>query len=137
MSKRKGHREKKIRKLVIKGNLLSRPGRGEDELERGIAALGMTYERQAHIKGFYVDFLIKPYKIVVEVDGPGHNHERDAWRQQIIESAGYRVVRVQDEYAQSSPLNAAKSALLALSEFETEQYKRHRKADFDSVMESI
>lgn len=137
----KHKKSKAQRRHIIRGTLLAQPGRGEEELERGIAALGMPYERQAYIRGFYVDFLIKPYKIVVEVDGPEHSRSdvrrRDENRQAVIESAGYRVVRVDSTYAQMSPINAAQTALYCLSEFEAGQYVNHRTADFSVIMEAV
>lgn len=124
---------------VRQGQLRDKPGRGEADLEVGIAALGLPYERQARIGPYFADFLIKPYRLVVEVDGrehaqPGnveHDVRRDAWMTQ----QGYRVVRVSSDYARWTPHNAALTALDALTWEELGTYKALREADFYKIRE--
>ncbi len=88
---------------------MNKPGRGEDDFEYALASLGLAYERQAHIGPFYADFLIKTYKLVVEIDGTDHRHKlaKDARRTGYLEGLGYRVVRLQDEYVMKFKRHAA------------------------------
>lgn len=58
----------------------------------------ITYEQQHRILGFYVDFYLPEYLIIVEVDGEyWHNYpygtKNDKVRQEILESNGYLVIR--------------------------------------------
>jgi hypothetical protein len=54
-----------------------------------------------HLHGVEVDFHWPELKLAVEIDGPGHGRPRtqreDALKQQILEAAGYTVVRFTDE----------------------------------------
>jgi hypothetical protein len=51
-----------------------------------------------HVHGVETDFHWPELKLAVEIDGPGHGRPRtqreDALKQQILEAAGYEVVRV-------------------------------------------
>ena len=61
---------------------------------------GARFRRQHPLGGAYiVDFCAPCERLVVEVDGGVHlaQRERDARRQRVIESLGYRVVRVSAE----------------------------------------
>ena len=54
-----------------------------------------------HVHGVEPDFHWPDLKLAVEIDGPGHGRPRtqreDALKQQILEAAGYTVVRFTDE----------------------------------------
>ena len=60
----------------------------------------LKFIRQAPVGHYFVDFLCRELKIVVEVDGATHATEteqkRDALRQGYLEDQGYRVFRVQN-----------------------------------------
>jgi very-short-patch-repair endonuclease len=61
---------------------------------------GARFRRQHPLGGSYiVDFCAPCERLVVEVDGPIHLAQRhyDARRQRVLESLGYRVVRVSAE----------------------------------------
>ncbi len=64
---------------------------------------GRKFRRQQPIGPFVVDFFCPAEKLVVEVDGPIHAEQRgvDAARQELIEAAGYRFVRVTVEQVES------------------------------------
>ena len=59
---------------------------------------GRKFRRQQPIGPFVVDFFCPTERLVVEVDGAAHRdqQEHDRARQELIESAGYRFVRVDD-----------------------------------------
>jgi len=61
--------------------------------------LGVSFRRQQPIGPFVVDFFCASHRLIVEVDGPVHEsqRERDAERQTLLEACGYHVVRVTAE----------------------------------------
>ena len=66
---------------------------------RGRKLAGIRFRRQHPIGPFVVDFFAAKHSLVVEIDGSIHDTqvEADADRQALIESAGYRFVRVHSE----------------------------------------
>jgi very-short-patch-repair endonuclease len=68
---------------------------------RGRQFEGLKFRRQHPIEGFIVDFCCVEFNLVIEIDGDVHytveNQKRDGWRQQIIEQAGFTVVRFTTE----------------------------------------
>lgn len=71
------------------------------ELLRASQMMDYPFRRQRPILGFVVDFMCKNLNLVIEVDGASHEwpgaHERDAWRQRLIENAGFKVIRFKDD----------------------------------------
>jgi very-short-patch-repair endonuclease len=66
---------------------------------------GFKFRRQHHIRGYLVDLSCFAKRLVVELDGPVHDtqKEADAERQAVIESFGYSVLRfTNDEVLQNS-----------------------------------
>jgi len=63
--------------------------------------LGLRFRRQAVLHGFFVDFYCPALRLVLEVDGSGHQSSsqqsyditRTAW----LTGHGYRVVRVRNQ----------------------------------------
>jgi adenine-specific DNA-methyltransferase len=77
---------------------------------------GYKFRRQQPIGPFVVDFYCAPARLVVEVDGPIHEHQRaaDVRRQELLESLGLRFVRVtahQVETDRAAVLAAIRAAL--------------------------
>lgn len=62
---------------------------------------GFKFIRQAPIGAYFVDFVCRERKIVIEVDGATHGTpaevENDAARTAALERMGYRVVRVTND----------------------------------------
>ncbi|MBI4082400.1 MAG: endonuclease domain-containing protein [Candidatus Lambdaproteobacteria bacterium] len=60
---------------------------------------GAKFRRQHPIGHFIVDFCCPASRLVVELDGPVHDHQReeDRARQDFLESRGYRVLRLRNE----------------------------------------
>lgn len=125
-------RNARHRSHIIRGQLLAKPGIGEAEFETGLALLGLPYERQAKIGGYFVDYLIKPYKIIVEIDGDNHkfSRKRDEVRENFMKNAGYTVIRVAASYAQSQPRNAAMTVLWGIPKGKLAVFLRNRESDF-------
>ena len=64
---------------------------------RGVA--GLKFRRQHAIERFIVDFFCLERRLIVEVDGPIHDHQQeyDTVRQSYLESLGLCVVRFTNE----------------------------------------
>jgi len=61
--------------------------------------LGVKFRRQHAIGPFIVDFYAREARLIIEVDGPIHETQKeyDEMRQAYLESLGYRVVRFTNE----------------------------------------
>ena len=57
---------------------------------------GLKFRRQQPMGRFVVDFYCAELKLVIEVDGPIHEsqRQRDAERQAVLEATGLRFLRV-------------------------------------------
>ena len=60
---------------------------------------GLKFRRQHPLGPYIVDFYCAEHRLVVEVDGPIHEgqKERDALRAEYLEMYGYRVLRFMNE----------------------------------------
>lgn len=58
---------------------------------------GYHFRRQAPFKGYYLDFVCYPYRLVIEVDGFQHGEDRqadhDAIRDAVLMRQGFTVLR--------------------------------------------
>jgi very-short-patch-repair endonuclease len=81
------------------------PTRSEELLWQHLrgSELGVKFRRQQPIGPFVVDFFCPSLGLIVEVDGPIHDSqlERDQERQQLLETAGYTVLRVQAHHVET------------------------------------
>jgi len=87
------------------------PTRGEKILWnalRGKKLDGIKFRRQQPIGYFIVDFYSSTYRLVIEVDGPIHESQKeaDAVRQEILEDLGLVVLRIDTEIIEKN-LNMA------------------------------
>ena len=57
---------------------------------------GAKFRREEPLVGYYVDLLCEDAKLIVEADGGQHNPEVDAQRTEMLEAAGYIVLRFWD-----------------------------------------
>ena len=66
---------------------------------RGRRLEGVKFRREQPIGLFIVDFFAAAQRLIVEVDGPIHDTqvEADARRQELLESLGFRFVRIKSE----------------------------------------
>jgi adenine-specific DNA-methyltransferase len=71
---------------------------------RGKKLDGTTFRRQQPVGYFVVDFYNSIYRLVVEVDGPIHDSQKeiDQARQEILEELGFVVLRVKSEVAEKN-----------------------------------
>ncbi|MEO6190942.1 MAG: DUF559 domain-containing protein, partial [Saprospiraceae bacterium] len=55
---------------------------------------------------FFVDFYCHEIKLIVEIDGEIHAHQKgyDAERQNILEEMGYNVIQIQNEELNSTDI---------------------------------
>ena len=86
---------------------------------RGRTLFGVKFRRQQPIGPFVVDFYAAELGLIVEVDGGIHatQQEQDAERQRIIETAGYRFLRIATESVTADLLGVRKrigASILAL-----------------------
>ena len=54
---------------------------------------GLKFRRQMVIGSYVVDFVCLRHRLIVEADGPFHDPERDAVRDEWLRSQGFRVLR--------------------------------------------
>jgi very-short-patch-repair endonuclease len=60
---------------------------------RGRQVGGYKFRRQVPLGPYFADFLCPLARLVVEVDGEGHESERDDRKTAWLEGQGYRVLR--------------------------------------------
>jgi very-short-patch-repair endonuclease len=76
------------------------PTRSEEWLWRELSGskTGFPFRRQLVIGPYIADFACTKCRLVVELDGPYHERRRshDAHRDRVLESLGWRVLRVQE-----------------------------------------
>ena len=74
------------------------------EALRGKKLDRIKFRRQQPVGYFVVDFYSSEYRLVVEVDGPIHERQKDAdqARQEILEEVGLTVVRVSSVLVESN-----------------------------------
>ena len=69
-------------------------------LLRNRQVLGLKFRRQHVVRGFIVDFYCLSERLVLELEGNAHDgrdaQAYDAARAQLLEAAGYRVIRVRN-----------------------------------------
>ena len=109
---------KTTRARVLRANATSAEEKLWGEL-RNRRLMGLKFVRQAPIGPYFVDFLCRERKIVVEVDGGTHGSEAevvaDMGRDAELRRLGFRIVRVQngDVY---DDIDSVIGAVLALIE---------------------
>jgi len=72
---------------------------------RGKKLDGIKFRRQQPVGYFVVDFYSSAYQLVVEVDGPIHEFQKEAdrARQEILEILGLVVLRIKSETVEKNP----------------------------------
>jgi 5-methyltetrahydrofolate--homocysteine methyltransferase len=77
------------------------PERQAWSLLRNRRLLGLKFRRQHVLHGFIVDFLCMSQKLVLELDGSGHESESqaeyDAARTERLRADGYAVIRIKNK----------------------------------------
>ncbi len=62
-----------------------------------INQLGVRIRRQVIILGFIVDFYCPQANLIIECDGRKHDKEKDKWRDFLLSSEGFKIVRFKNE----------------------------------------
>jgi len=82
--------------------------------DRGI--LGLKFRRQHVLRGFIVDFYCAAARLVLELEGDAHDgpaqRAYDAARAEVLEAAGFQVVRVRNAQVTRAGLEAVLGAVL-------------------------
>jgi very-short-patch-repair endonuclease len=73
---------------------------------------GFKFRRQHAFENYIVDFFCAEANLVIEVDGSVHdaNAEQDAYRQNILETSGFRVIRFKNQQVQQD-ISSVKQAI--------------------------
>ena len=61
---------------------------------RGRRLAGRKFRRQLSVGPYFCDFVCLEARLVVEIDGAGHDEESDRRKTAFLESQGFRVMRV-------------------------------------------
>jgi very-short-patch-repair endonuclease len=85
-----------------------------DEL-RGRKLAGYNYRRQHPIGSFIVDFYCPARKMVIEIDGPIHDKqkEEDEIREAYLKSSGYKVLRLDSQQVEKHLIDVLSEILMA------------------------
>ena len=79
------------------------PTRSEEWLWRRLSGskTGFAFRRQLVIGPFIADFACTKVRLLVEIDGPYHEHRAcpDAQRDRILADLGWTILRIQDHLA--------------------------------------
>ena len=80
--------------------------------------LGVAFRRQVPIDRYILDFVATAAKLVVKVDGRGHELRRtaDARRDRVLHRLGYRVLRIDAELVRTNVAEAVGRIVVALRE---------------------
>ena len=111
---------KRLEMIQIARDLRRRPTRSEALLWEAVRKRrlnGVRFRRQHPLGPFVVDFFTAERKLIVEIDGTVHDTqaEADAERQAVIESAGYRFVRLRSEDVEADLATALRAIRYAMS----------------------
>lgn len=64
---------------------------------------GFKFRRQEELFGYYADFLCEDARLIVEADGGQHSEQADRGRTDLLEAAGYTVIRFWNNDILSNP----------------------------------
>ncbi|MBI5726683.1 MAG: DUF559 domain-containing protein [Ignavibacteriales bacterium] len=87
--------------------------------------LGVKFRRQYSVFQFSIDFYAPYLKFAVEIDGSVHDepeqHERDIFRQQIIEELDIQFLRITNDELFENPNKALKKITTKTQQIKSEQ----------------
>src|SRR5690606_29646607 len=97
---------------------LTPPEKALWEIVRGKRLGGVKFVRQAVRPPYIPDFAARSHRLIVELDGDTHGSEAaqtyDARRTGLLESQGWRILRVTNAEVMTNPDGVARWILLAL-----------------------
>lgn len=109
----KSHYNKKLKPLAKKLRNDSTSGeiRLWSEVLRAKRFYGYQFNRQFPIDNYIADFICRKLKLIIEVDGRSHQFkvEADRKRDQVLNSLGYRVLRVSEGEVMNNINNVIRS----------------------------
>ena len=83
---------------------------------------GYTFNRQRPVLRYVADFMCKPLRLIIEVDGSIHDdpkvHKHDVFRQSELESCGFSVLRFTNDEVLSNIDFVRNSILIKINELE-------------------
>ena len=90
--------------------------------------LGVKFSRQMPIGPFFVDFLCRSHRLIVEVDGRSHGMqpERDRSRNAYLRGQGYHVLHFSNEDVLGNARGVVKAIQAALDDVPTPGPSRER-----------
>lgn len=76
---------------------------------------GMHFRRQQIIEGFIVDFYCDATGLIIEIDGPIHERqkEQDAKREQVLKAHGLRILRFSNDRIRYDLFNVLEEIIAA------------------------
>ena len=80
------------------------------------------------VGNFFVDFLCRERRLIVEIDGFSHDvqPERDVWRDRLLREAGYSIVHFTNDDVMGNAEGVAIAIKLALNRIPTPNPSRLR-----------
>ncbi|CAN5292765.1 DUF559 domain-containing protein [soil metagenome] len=92
---------------------------------------GFKFSRQIPIKPFLADFVCRPQKLTIELDGPSHDFsvEADVRPTCLFEGKGYRVPRFTNSDVFERADGVVSMIFSALMESPTRNFSRRREGD--------
>jgi very-short-patch-repair endonuclease len=113
----KRHIETRNRAKELRGNMTG-PEWALWEIVRGKRLASVKFIRQAVRPPYIPDFAARSHRLIVELDGDTHGGDRaqayDARRTDLLESHGWRVLRIPNNEVMGNPEGVARAILLAL-----------------------
>ena len=86
---------------------------------RELRAQGYHFRRQAPFRGYFLDFVCFNHRLVVEVDGGGHNEEaqaeHDRIRDSVLRRHGFQMLRVSNGDVNTNMAGVIDSVFAALA----------------------
>ena len=77
---------------------------------------GFKFKRQVPVDRYFVDFLCREGRLVIELDGKVHDEQElyDLERTEVLEGCGFHVMRFPNEHVLTDPVGVAEAILSML-----------------------
>ena len=113
----KRHLETRARAKALR-QTMTPPERALWAIVRAGRLAGVKFVRQAVRAPYIADFAARSHRLIVELDGDTHGSDaaqaHDARRTALLESQGWRVLRIPNNEVMGNPAGVARAILLAL-----------------------
>jgi very-short-patch-repair endonuclease len=83
---------------------------------------GYTFLRQRPIDNYIADFMCRPLRLIIELDGYSHNfkYENDLERDKKLSELGYKTLRFHDDEVMKDLLNVERTIHLEIEKRKTD-----------------